>query len=170
MSADPALVIGQALPETPWRRIEPEDVRRFCAITGENQWIHTDPERASRDLPGGTPLVPGALLVSFSVAWMSDLLDGPGIVRRLQRSYEAIRFRDTVPVGTPLCLRATPLSLRVLPVKQDQGGLERVYVVLEAQLLRRFKATPVLEGRFSSLLERETGGGADRASERDPRP
>ena len=45
----------------PWLAIEQERIDRFAAVTGDVQWIHTDPERAARESPYGTTVAHGFL-------------------------------------------------------------------------------------------------------------
>ena len=42
-TADLSARIGEPLGETPWMRISQQNINRFGELTGDTQWIHTDP-------------------------------------------------------------------------------------------------------------------------------
>ena len=46
-TADLSSRIGEPLGETPWMRISQQNINRFGELTGDTQWIHTDPYRAA---------------------------------------------------------------------------------------------------------------------------
>ena len=58
-TADLSARIGEPLGETPWMRISQQNINRFGELTGDTQWIHTDPYRAAHTPFGGT-IVHGA--------------------------------------------------------------------------------------------------------------
>ena len=46
--------VGEELGVSDWHEVTQEEVDRFAAVTGDDQWIHTDPERATQTPFGGT--------------------------------------------------------------------------------------------------------------------
>jgi acyl dehydratase len=46
-------LVGQKLGTSPWLEVTQEDVDDFARLTGDEQWIHVDPERAAAG-PFGT--------------------------------------------------------------------------------------------------------------------
>lgn len=40
--------VGEELGTSDWHEVTQADVDRFAEVTGDDQWIHTDPERAHR--------------------------------------------------------------------------------------------------------------------------
>ena len=48
-----------------WMPITQERVDAFARATGDDQWIHTDPERARRESPFGTTVAHGYLTISL---------------------------------------------------------------------------------------------------------
>ena len=59
-TADLSARIGEPLGETPWMRISQQNINRFGELTGDTQWIHTDPYRAPMVRPPGLPGLWGA--------------------------------------------------------------------------------------------------------------
>ena len=49
----------------PWLTIDQDRIDRFAAVTGDIQWIHTDPERAARESPYGATVAHGFLTLSL---------------------------------------------------------------------------------------------------------
>ncbi len=43
--------VGQEIHTGPWLEIEQDRIDRFAEVTGDLQWIHTDPERAEKESP-----------------------------------------------------------------------------------------------------------------------
>jgi acyl dehydratase len=48
-----------------WLTIDQERINRFAEVTGDVQWIHIDPERASRESPYGATVAHGYLTLSL---------------------------------------------------------------------------------------------------------
>ena len=57
--------IGQPLGESQPHTITQEQVNEFADATGDHQWIHVDVERARRELPYGTTIAHGLLILSM---------------------------------------------------------------------------------------------------------
>ncbi|ABC24483.1 MaoC family dehydratase [Rhodospirillum rubrum] len=120
----------------------------FCALTGDDQWIHIDPARAEAEgLAGGDTVLPGALLLSLAVGGLGKALGYPEGTRSWQRSYERVRFLRPAPVGSRLRLEARESRRR-------PAGTGREVVVANVSLYSDLvEAGPVMEGCFTSLLE-----------------
>jgi acyl dehydratase len=56
---------GEEIGVSPWHTVTQEQIDRFAEVTGDNQWIHIDAERARRESPYGTPIAHGFLTVSM---------------------------------------------------------------------------------------------------------
>ncbi|WP_371188579.1 MaoC family dehydratase [Thalassotalea maritima] len=48
-----------------WYTIEQDCINQFADVTGDNQWIHTDPERAVKESPFRAPIAHGFLTLSL---------------------------------------------------------------------------------------------------------
>ncbi|WP_413204661.1 MaoC/PaaZ C-terminal domain-containing protein [Rhodospirillum sp. A1_3_36] len=145
MSGPPAL---STAPPLLWRETSQADADAFRDLTGDDQWIHVDPDRAAREgVPGGGTVLPGAFLLSVLVAELGRALGYPPGTRSWQRSYETVRFLRPAPVGGRLGATAREVARRTA-----RPG--RCLVVVDAVLhCDRVPEGPVLTGRFTSLLE-----------------
>ena len=52
--ADAPLAVGRSVGPTEWRRMTQEQVDQFAEVTGDRNFIHTDPQRARATAFGGT--------------------------------------------------------------------------------------------------------------------
>jgi acyl dehydratase len=98
--------VGATLGPSRWVTLNQAAIERFGEVTGDNHWIHTDPERAARELPGGKTIVHGY----HSLALLTGLI---GEVLKIQFDHalnyglERVRFLAPVQVGAQLRLTAT---------------------------------------------------------------
>ena len=71
-------MVGQPLGQSDWVEITQGMVNEFAHCTGDQQWIHTDPERAKRESPFGGPVAHGYLSLSLVAAMSMNM----GVVPR----------------------------------------------------------------------------------------
>lgn len=96
-------LVGIHLPATPPRIIAQGDIDAFAALTGDDQWIHTDVERAAQF--GGT-IVHGLLLTGLIGGAWGHWLDVVDADDALNYGLDRIRFLAPVPVGSAVVLDA----------------------------------------------------------------
>ena len=108
-TADLSARIGEPLGETPWMRISQQNINRFGELTGDTQWIHTDPYRAAHTPFGGT-IVHGAYLLSLAITFAGQLLPAEGTSMLVNAGVSAARFRSAVPVDSQVCGSASIVS------------------------------------------------------------
>ena len=66
-------LVGRCLGSTDWMTISQQQVNLFAEATGDRQWIHTDPERATSGPFKGT-IALGYLTLSLAPVAISDVL------------------------------------------------------------------------------------------------
>ncbi len=110
--------IGQELGTSEWRSLTLEDLRGFGAITGDEHWIHTDPERAARETPYGGVLAHGFLLLSLVIGMAGQVYVVHGAKSWLNYGLDKVRFTHPVTLADRLRLRVTLLELE----PQPRGG------------------------------------------------
>lgn len=86
-----------------WIEIDQGRVNRFAQATGDHQWIHVDPERASRESPFGGAVAHGFLTLSLIP---SLLMETVRIEQRMGLNYGLNRVRFVTPVKVGARLRA----------------------------------------------------------------
>ncbi|MPZ57237.1 MAG: MaoC family dehydratase [Rhizobiales bacterium] len=90
----------------------------FGKITGDEHWIHTDVERAKRELRWGAPIAHGYLTLALITGLMGDLIE-VRFRRALNYGLNRVRFTGAVPAGSKVCLFATPQQTESL----DEGRI-----------------------------------------------
>jgi len=105
---------GAELGWTPWLTISEERVRRFVDATGERNWLHTDPERASRS-PWKGLVIPGNLLISLVPSLLPELLVMIGWSAAINSGVETCRFGVPTTVGARVRMTAAIGRSRSLP-------------------------------------------------------
>jgi acyl dehydratase len=114
----------------PWLAIDQERIDRFAHVTGDIQWIHTDPERARRESPYGATVAHGFLTLSLlpclTEANHPDFFQRnyPGMRLRVNYGLNRVRFPQPVIVGSRL--RARTLLKAVEPLA---GAVQITYEV-----------------------------------------
>jgi acyl dehydratase len=91
-------------------------IDQFAALTGDDYWIHTDPERARRDSPFGTTIAHGSLVQVLAsrlkIPMDFEIVDFVNIV-----NYGSDRLRFAAPVPSGCRIQGRYRITRVEPVK-----------------------------------------------------
>jgi acyl dehydratase len=83
-----------------WREVTQEMVNTFAELSGDDQWIHVDVERATRESPFGTTIAHGNLTLSLIDGLRRDLTTFSGFKLGVNYGWNKVRFPAPVPVGT----------------------------------------------------------------------
>ncbi|MCX7557113.1 MaoC family dehydratase [Xanthomonadaceae bacterium JHOS43] len=106
-----AELVGQEVGVSDWRRISQADIDAFALGTGDDQWIHVDPERAARESPFGVAIAHGFLTISLLPRLMFDSIDLGGISLAINYGLNKVRLPAPVPVGSRLRAHFSLVSL-----------------------------------------------------------
>lgn len=111
---------------SPWVEVPQQAISGFAELTGDRQWIHTDPERAQRESPFGGTVAHGFHTLALITQMMTRTI-GQAAGARLGVNYglNKVRFPAPVPAGARVRGRLT--LQRVEPV---DGGLQATWSVL----------------------------------------
>ncbi len=93
--------VGQHLGFSDWVPITQERIDQFAEATGDQQWIHTDPERA-KDGPFGATIAHGYLTQSLVNFFLPQIVDVQGISMGVNYGADRLRVPAPVPVGSRL--------------------------------------------------------------------
>ena len=104
-------LLGQEVGPTDWREVTQQDVDDFARLSGDDQWIHVDVERAQKESPFGTTVAHGNLTLSMIDGMRRDLLESRGFKLGVNYGWNKVRFPAPVPVGSRLRARAEVLSV-----------------------------------------------------------
>ncbi|HYU60038.1 MAG TPA: MaoC/PaaZ C-terminal domain-containing protein, partial [Solirubrobacterales bacterium] len=58
-------LIGEEVGPGEWREVTQEMIDQFAELSGDDQWIHVDVERAAKESPFGTTVAHGNLTLSL---------------------------------------------------------------------------------------------------------
>jgi acyl dehydratase len=92
----------QVVGPSEWREVTQEMVNQFAELTGDDQWIHVDVERAARESPFGTTIAHGNLTLSLIDGLRRDLNDWSGFTMGVNYGWNKVRFPAPVLVGARL--------------------------------------------------------------------
>src|ERR1700689_3156782 len=90
----------QVVGPSEWREVTQEMVDQFADLTGDQQWIHVDVERAKRESPFGTTIAHGNLTLSLIDGLRLDLNDWSGFALGVNYGWNKVRFPAPVPAGS----------------------------------------------------------------------
>ena len=112
---------GDTFGPSSWLEVTQERINEFADATGDHQWIHVDPEKASQG-PFGTTIAHGFLTLSLLVNFIDEVRPSSGEFRMgINYGVNRVRFPAPVPVGSKL--RA---HFEVLEVTDVEGGIQVV--------------------------------------------
>ena len=107
--------VGQEVQVGDWLTLTQDRIDRFAEATGDQQWIHVDPERARRESPYGDTVAHGFLTLSL----ITHLLEPkagepnpyPGCKLLVNYGLNRVRFPTPVTVNSRLRARRTLTSV-----------------------------------------------------------
>lgn len=91
--------VGLPVGTSPWMEVPQALVDDFARVTGDDQWIHTDPARAARDSPYGGTVAHGYLTLSLLPALTSEIYRIDGVKLVINYGLERVRFPHPLRVG-----------------------------------------------------------------------
>jgi len=118
-----------------WELITQEMINDFARATGDMQWIHVDPERASRESPFRKTIAHGYFTLSLYPR-LRGMVDEskpifPGATSVINYGLDKLRFPNAVVVGSRI--RARCKLLGVEEVKNSLQIKEQYTVEIEGQ-------------------------------------
>lgn len=131
--------IGEHLGFSDWLEITQERIDAFADATGDHQWIHVDPQRASSG-PYGRTIAHGYLTLSLLPVLGAEVVDIRGFAMMINYGVNKVRFPAPVPVGSriragvelsSLERKSSGVQLTTLVTVEVEGS-DRPAVVAEA--------------------------------------
>lgn len=140
----PALA-GEKLGVSDWVVVTQARVQTFADATGDQQWIHVDPERA-KDGPFGGPVAHGFLTLSLEPVLLDEILAVEECGTVVNYGLNKVRFPAPVPVGGRVRMHATLAAAE----RRPDGSVEAI-LALEFELEGGSKPVCVAESIFRYL-------------------
>jgi acyl dehydratase len=110
-------LVGRTIGPSEWREVTQELIDQFAEVSGDDQWIHVDTERAKTESPFGTTVAHGNLTLSMIDGFRSGLMESSGFKMGVNYGWNKVRFPAPVPAGSRI--RA---SIETLSVDEIGGG------------------------------------------------
>jgi acyl dehydratase len=114
-------LVGRTIGPSEWREVTQELIDQFAEVSGDDQWIHVDTERAKTESPFGTTVAHGNLTLSMIDGFRSGLMESSGFKMGVNYGWNRVRFPAPVPAGSRI--RA---SVETLSVDEIGGGWHQI--------------------------------------------
>lgn len=125
---------GKNLGTTGWMTIPQSDIDMFAKAAHDEQWIHTDPDRA-KDGPFGGTIAHGMLTLSLVIPMWFELVQVRNAGMVINYGLNRVRFPSPVPSGGRVRMEAT-LS------KAEEVADGVVQVTVDAVIMAEGSAKP----------------------------
>ncbi len=110
--------VGDELGVSDWREVTQQDIDAFAEVTGDDQWIHVDPERA-KDTPFGGTIAHGYFTLSLAPVFSYELFQLTGVAMGINYGANKVRFPAPLPVGSRVRMR-----MQLQDVEDIAGGAQ----------------------------------------------
>ena len=105
---------GEELGASGYHLVSQDDVVAFAQVTGDRQWIHTDPERA-RGTPFGGTIVHGYFTLALAPMLLAEVLRLDGFAMAVNYGLDRLRFPAPLPVGQSVRMRVGLNEVQDIP-------------------------------------------------------
>ncbi len=127
-AAELSAAVGEHLGHSDWVLVDQARIDAFAGATGDQQWIHVDPERAATG-PFGTTVAHGYLTLALVPVLVGSLVEYAGWSVKVNYGSNKVRFPMPVPVDSRV--RAGVEVAAVAPVPAGLQVAMRVTVDIE---------------------------------------
>ena len=129
-----------------WLTVDQDLINRYVAISGEDVWIHTDPQRAAQS-KFGTTIAPGNMGIALMPRLSNDVSAYGRYPRKysLNQGWDRIRYLEPLKTGSRVRARS-----KLVGVEERPDGSLRVQVEFRLEIEGQDKpwVTGVEVGRF----------------------
>src|SRR6201994_4949656 len=138
--------VGRELGTSSWVTVDQVRIDQFATCTGDQQWIHVDVERATREGPFGAPIAHGYLSLSLTAAMLMEIgIIPPDAATGLNYGLDKVRFLAPVKAGARVRARVALISAQ----PQDGG---RMLLKLDCKLEIEGEAKPAVIAEVLCML------------------
>jgi len=121
---------GREFPATDWFVVTQDRIQKFADATGDDQWIHLDPERAQRESPFGGTIAHGFLTLSLLSYWMKQAIQiRSGVAMAVNYGLNKVRFPAAVRAGSQVRTRVTLLSAKRSSEKDPPEFVDATFLI-----------------------------------------
>ena len=138
--------LGEELGASDWLVVDQARIDAHAATTGDDDFLHSDPERAAREGPFGRTIAQGSLLLSILVGFVNQIAPlAEHVAYALNYGFDRLRFVRPVPEGSRVRGRMILREIRA----RDDG---RFVIVLDARLEVEGASEPAIVAAWLGLV------------------
>jgi acyl dehydratase len=141
-------LIGEEVGPGEWRKVTQEMIDEFAELSGDDQWIHVDVERAAKESPFGTTVAHGNLTLSLIDGFRRDLIAVTGFALGVNYGWNKVRFPAPVPSGSRVRAKG-----EVMSVEESGSGWYQVVTKFTVEVEGSDKPACVAESVGRALPE-----------------
>ncbi len=116
-----------------WFSVEQECIDQFAVVTGDNQWIHTDPDRAAKESPFKATIAHGFLTLALipKLTNSVDIDNNPYPEAKMAINFGLNQVRFPYPVKAGTRVRASIKLVNLVPMKRSIEVVNEVSIEVE---------------------------------------
>ena len=122
--------VGQEIGASEWVEITQDRINKFADATCDEQWIHVDQDRASKELPEGKTIAHGLLSLSLAPMFIRSVMGLKKLRNTLNYGADRIRYLSPVPAGSRVRGRTSIAEVEDVP---PDGLRVNYHVVIEIE-------------------------------------
>ena len=111
-----------------WFLIDQELINAFAKLSGDDQWIHIDSDRALNEMPEGKTIAHGLLTLCISPTLGKNKIHIENLKQTLNYGIDKVRFISPVKVGSFIRLRS---KIAQVTLRDDDTVLVRIERTIE---------------------------------------
>ena len=111
-----------------WFLIDQKLINAFAKLSGDDQWIHVDSDRALNEMPGGKTIAHGLLTLCISPTLGKNKIHIENLKQTLNYGIDKVRFISPVKVGSFIRLRS---KIAQVTLRDDDTVLVRIERTIE---------------------------------------
>jgi acyl dehydratase len=105
---------GRELGTSSWHEVPQAAIDAFAEVTGDRQWIHTDPDRARRSPFGGT-IAHGYYTLALVPKLLDEVFPLTRFAAAMNYGLDRVRFPAPLPVGARVRMHARLDGVEAVP-------------------------------------------------------
>ncbi len=116
-----------------WFTVDQSCINQFANVTGDQQWIHTDPVRAKKESPFRTTIAHGFLTLAL-IPTLTETVDpenNPYPEAKMIMNYGLNQVRFPFPVKSGLRVRARTRLIGLTPMKRSIEVVNEISIEIE---------------------------------------
>ncbi len=111
-----------------WFLIDQKLINAFAKLSGDDQWIHVDSDRALNEMPEGKTIAHGLLTLCISPTLGKNKIHIENLKQTLNYGIDKVRFISPVKVGSFIRLRS---KIAQVTLRDDDTVLVRIERTIE---------------------------------------